>query len=913
MSTLLRVTALSFLAVLFVLPLCVVAQDDKAAEAADDRPNEKVSDDQKAIASFVAGKLDGEQQMLVNGLRYLMRPHYEEEIMEGLAFEPCPLPSLDDINHDEMTLPETMRLWAFLQAGWPLERKLERELYRFVHTEHKRYNDSLAAYAVPMLVSTMALRRPEIAEDKDLADALREKAEKMMETGMNVRRLTAEQSPVIKGMIILPMWYGNQLWRILMARCAAELDIRYSRNVVRSHLKNLSHAAQKDLGWISTQGKAMTPDNDLNTNLLALGAITQVMASDDMDRSTKRSFSKRLKYLEEILSRLEEEWPGELRTGGRLCLVRTLDTDWAPEGVEPPDWRFAIRTEGVENMYASGAVHTDHTLVHDMGVFGRTNRGYAKSACETALACLSVCGGLYPEPEDEDSPERPLEGWKKDDLDMVMESFSLLHASVLPEKKDEEGDLANLVNEAIDRAANFLLEQQSVEGHFQGEHEGKGTPKRRNPSYTAAALHALMHAGYGHNHTVIERGMKWLRDHMQGIREGEGRGMNSYDAGIVLMMYERYYEWLMEKCHVFDTIGQAAALRARQNTWAEIRQVDKDIIEWLVKYLDGAYVDYPQGGWGYAPGISSTSGKAHSDNSISQFAACGYKSASLMGAPVDMEVFKNELRRLYNQYSPDKEFPEQTFERYEENVPEGADERYTSGTYADTKIWKRSIRPGGWGYVCRATTQAGPQYTGTGMAILAAAKDELWAHRMLGDDMHRMADTAIFGAQLWLALTGRWERRVPDAEPVVEGEEPVEEHVQGRGRIAGGIYNWYAIERGCVMAGYKIIGGDIDWYSQVARYLLDSQAEDGSWYYHTTELGTAWGILILRRAAPRTVTKPPADVDEGEPSRTGGPFTDREKFPITPGPVKPEKDQDEPEDEKENRPSPITPGPGDDD
>jgi hypothetical protein len=74
-------------------------------------------------------------------------------------------------------------------------------------------------------------------------------------------------------------------------------------------------------------------------------------------------------------------------------------------------------------------------------------------------------------------------------------------------------------------------------------------------------------------------------------------------------------------------------------------------------------------------------------------------------------------------------------------------------------------------------------------------------------------------------------------------------------------------------------------------------------------------VLILRRAAPRCVTRPP--VDDGE--REGGPITERggrkrngpEKFPTTPGPVKPEEGQEE-EEEQDTPRNPITPGPKED-
>ncbi|MCG3185210.1 MAG: hypothetical protein ICCCNLDF_03398 [Planctomycetes bacterium] len=885
---------------LLLLTLTAALLFQAALARADDPPKPReFKEDDLALARKVVGMLDGEQQLLVNGLRYLLRPKAEIELMEGRLYQNPPMPSLGEERKGEMPLPECMRLWALLDAGMPVSEDLRRELQMFIDSDHKRYEKSLAGYAVPMAVCTAALRRPELEN----AEALSKKAKALMEAGMRVRDLTAEESPCIKGTYIEPMWYANHLWRAVMCRCALELKIKFNENIWESELKNLSHAAQDELGWISTFGKNRTAENDLNTNLLALATISLALGAPQgtLKKSVVSSLEKRLKFQQQVLARLEADWPDEPLVGSRLALIMTFNPEYAPENRSGDDWRFALRRNAVDAMMASGAIYAQHSLTHDMGLDGLLSPGLARTPAETALACLAVSGGMFRQ------DESPLRVMNEKDFELAVQSLGLLHASVAP-PLPEGGNLALLVEEAINQGAAWLEKQQAPDGSF-GNQRSRGSP-----AYCAVALHALMHAGYEPEHKVIQKGIEWLLNNVpNALRAGpnEQLMMTAYDAGIILMMFQRYYEKQQVEHGVFQTENPKAAQNARAAVRNTMRQDHRNLIQSLVDYLDDCYVGGNQGGWNYSP--VANKGVGHSDNSISQFAGCGYKCATLLGATVDLKVFETEARTLIAQYRPDPKMKKIRFERYPApaNGNQAADttadevpERYAKGgTYAPPE-WDGSIQPGAWLYRRGKLDQKNGavgaiQYTGAAMALLTAARDELWVAKALPLDLHRQIDLHIFGGQAWMAAHPYWQNEIPDDSEIgAEEEEPQGQNKRG-GAGWGNIYNFYAIERGCVMAEYDLLGGKVDWYRHLAYTLVRQQqgirieSQKGSW---GDALNTSWAILILRRAAPPSVTRPPRQPDPLKPDPKP---VQQPKFPITPGPVKRNKAEPQPETQPE--------------
>ncbi|MCC6464753.1 MAG: hypothetical protein IT463_05375 [Planctomycetes bacterium] len=889
------------LAAALLLPAVVVQAGDppKPAPKADPKPR-VLKPEEITAAEALVSKLDGEQQMAANGLRYLLCPAWEPEMMQGLLYDPCPLPPLGEPRTRSLHIGESLRLWALVAVGMPATDALKRELDQFIKSQHKRREDSLAAYAVPLAVCRAALRRPDLQRTKEL----KEKAKDLMELGMKVRDLTGETSPCIKGMVIEPMWFANHLWRAVMFRCALELNLKSNIIVWEAELKNLAHAAHKELGWISTQGSGLTAENDLNSNLLALAAIGLAMGTPDrtVDKSVFNSLQKRLENLPLVLTRLTTTYSAEPMVGARLALVRTLFPDWAPEKLTGADWRHDLRSRAVAAMLASGAVQTKHSLTHDLGLDGLLLPRAARTAAETALSCLSVCGGLFGQ------EDPPLQGMSPEEFEKLMRALSALHASVAP-ATPRNAVLNMRTEEAILSGAAWLEKQQAPDGSFGSHGKLPAGGYRGSPAYCAAALHAMMHGGYKPEHRAIQAGVQWLAANVPGALKGvvgNTTHMTSYDAGIILMMLQKFYEPLQEEHGVFVSTNQKSAQAARAKVWKDIKSNHRDLIQGLVSYLDRCYVGGSQGGWAYGPIVIADGPKgkeilSHSDNSISQFAGCGYKCASMLGANVNTSVFKNEVDTLLAQYVPAPKSAPVKFERYpplEPPQPQTGDERYLKGAIYEPKVWEGSIQPGGWGYYrAKSGTNARPsgiQYNGTGMALLAGARDELWAHNNLPTDLHRKIDLHLFGAQCWMASHAYWKQELPEESELAKDDEKLGENAVG-GSGWGSIYNFYAIERGCVMAGYELLAGKVEWYRHVAIQLVDSQ-RNGSW---GGTLETAWAILILRRAAPPNVTCPRPPKDPGKaPVVPGTKRFEEPKARITPGPVKREAPKPEPPKEK---------------
>src|SRR5688572_6203973 len=118
----------------FLTLLCAgtlgVAQD---APKDDGKPVEIAEADIKA-ADDLRLTLSVEQQTLYNGLRYLLRPAFEAELMKGRRYQPCTLPPFEDKSEAPFTILDSLRLLALLQSGMPVTGATDRQLQRFIDT-----------------------------------------------------------------------------------------------------------------------------------------------------------------------------------------------------------------------------------------------------------------------------------------------------------------------------------------------------------------------------------------------------------------------------------------------------------------------------------------------------------------------------------------------------------------------------------------------------------------------------------------------------------------------------------------------------------------------------------------------------------------------------------------------------------
>lgn len=92
----------------------------------------------------VLEEVPSEVVIVINNLRFLMRPKYEAELMAGRAVQPCPLAPFEDNGGPQMHGAEQLRLWAVLASGMPLTDSTRYHLLRFLDSQTTEPGDSLA-------------------------------------------------------------------------------------------------------------------------------------------------------------------------------------------------------------------------------------------------------------------------------------------------------------------------------------------------------------------------------------------------------------------------------------------------------------------------------------------------------------------------------------------------------------------------------------------------------------------------------------------------------------------------------------------------------------------------------------------------------------------------------------------------
>lgn len=880
----LRLLALCLIAACFVQSSNVDrAQQFPGEEEEIPKPIEFKKEELVAAGKYLKS-VGGERVMLLNGLRYLIVPGYEPPLMKGRAYVPCALPPFYAENDRAMELLESLRLLVIIESGMPLNETVERDIVRFLNTETRRVDDSLANYAIPMALCVAATRDKRIKHTK----LLKEKAEDLMDLAMNARDVTASDSPLIKREFVEPMWFANHMWRALMARCSGELGIKFNEIVWKTNMMDLSGACLKTRGWTSELGGEGSPDNDLNSNLLAVTAVSLILQAPDnlVETGGRRSLEKRLKYMPDILRRLESDFPDEKRNGGRLALIRTFRDDFAPKRMKWADWYAELLELAIKDLEPTGYIESKHGLTNAMGLDVGMAPRHARKAAETGLSCLALCGGLWHDPD----LKKPLEGMSQGEIDATMQSLSILHAAYLPPLKKEDQDeeaiaelpLDERVEIAIERGCQNLEKTQLAGGGFTAAGAfGRGAGREYE---VAMCLAALIHGDRKQNHSAVQQALSYLTTKLGG---GIPETMTIYEIGMILAGYQAYFLKNSEDAGMFKVKSSSDYGKARMNTWASIPQGHRAVIESLTKCLTDGYVGGEKGGWGY-----SSHGSGHSDNSCSQFGMLGYKAASILGATTDIKIFENEARRLIAQYGAPSNAETVVWRRYDK------DGDYESIPFTQPG-WNSSIKAGGWSYGCyvpmAGVGSPSVQYNGTGMMELAMARDEMILRNALPSGMRILIDMRIFGAQAWLA------------DNFYQRTEMIPKWGFRGGASHGLLYNMWAIERGCVTANYPLLKGKVDWYTIMAEGLVAGQAEDGSW---GTPHDTAVAILILRKAAPpqpsnprpKPVVRKPKDPTTGNPK----PVVEDEEDPIDPvtGNRKKKKDVTEGEEEEEEEETP---------
>lgn len=842
-----QTTLLALLFALLCAP-CVVNADNEPRE---------FTDEEIAAAEKVRLSLSTEQRALYDGLRTLLRPGYEEELMTGRRIRNDVLDPFEDGGEGALTTLEMLRLWVVLDAGMPVTGAVESTVKRLLEVPVPDSQDNLAPYMIPMAVCTAACRREGL---RGLHGDLRSKAEEFYAKSLEKTGATSERSSLIEGDTIEARWFANHLWRGLGFRYALEIGLEVDRGRWKHDLRTLCAAYTKDDGWVvgKTTGRPH-PALDLNPNMIAMAALATAVTAPEgtLSNTTMRTVTKKTKLIPALLSRLEEDFRPDAYTGAHLALIRTFAPDWAPERKSAEAWRDDImRTRLASNGTGLGTSRGMSSLLPDLGITERRWRRGKVQTGDTAVTCLAITGGLI------GGAEPPLAQHTLSEIGRTMYAFSVIHASQARRMVDGD-DLDSMTALAIENGCAWLENIQEADGGFPGRYGSY-------PANAALAMLALMHGGWDRDHSVIQQGMTWMIDTIQSL---QNRSHGTYNNACVLMFFQKYYE-PEQQLHRILWVNDAKEFEvARREVWKDIPARHREIINLMVKEIDDAHLDSTKGGWGYNSAGLVRNGEPHSDNSISQYAMLGIKAASLLGAEINIKHVRHEAERLVRQYWEDPTQEPIQFEFTEE------DEKRTS-----SNSWDGKIRPGGWAYMCGNQSRASMQLTAAGMSSLAVARDELRIREKLDRSLRRKIDLTLRGAEMWVKQTYYTTERL-------EGDNG---EIDRPTRDGWGIYyNLYSVERGCELAGVRQFGGEIDWYLIGASALIQMQNFDGDWglhHNHDKELAkpqtvnTAMAILFLKRASLPVITEH----------------------------RKREKERQEREAEKEDKPrSPITRGPGD--
>ena len=343
------------------------------------------------------------------------------------------------------------------------------------------------------------------------------------------------------------------------------------------------------------------------------------------------------------------------------------------------------------------------------------------------------------------------------------------------------------VDAAVKLGREYLLSRQARNGGF-GE-----------TGLSALVLAALLHSGARRTDSEIQKAFLWL--HSQKIVE-------TYDAACALIAIEAAYLPLTD----YEDILEFDEKKARAQISASISKADLEFARALAKLLIDNQAK--SGAWTY----SGTG--ASGDQSNTQFAALGLKTAARLGIAVPRQTWKRLAEYLMSIQRPS----------------EGEIDLHLTDLW-DKNREEKEIAPGGWTYnppdagnklgAVTSTMTCGCT-AALAMCLGELAEDDA----ALAKSIRACLDRGLAWIQAHYSV-----RKVP---------------IGAQHRY---LYYLYALERASILNGVKSFD-QRDWYTDGAFSLFRLQNKDGSW---DTGLGslidTAFALLFLKRAVVPVVTK----------------------------------------------------------
>ena len=399
---------------------------------------------------------------------------------------------------------------------------------------------------------------------------------------------------------------------------------------------------------------------------------------------------------------------------------------------------------------------------------------------------------------------------------------------------------------AIDKGVEYLKRQQRSDGSFgdtvsttvYGGGAGKAYPNR--PGIAALALLALLKSDVDPGDPAVQRGFQFLR----GWVHKEEDTLTTYDIGATLMALESLYEGTAKA--MLRKMGKKTAERPGdfKEPVYTLAPADAALGQKLLKRLCDA--QSKRGGWRY--GKDYTAPGSEEDNSATQFAMLGLKSAVRMRLSVDAAVIRRAMLfvlSLQERDGPKVDRP-------------GDAKPGDRNTYASLG----EDRARGWPYIERSDDFRELKATGAmtcaGLTSVLIAKSLLV--RTLSKAEGARIDRCVWDGFAWLYVN--W----------TVDENP--------GSARSHYYYLYGLERVGTLGSYARFGRHV-WFREGAEVMVRQQGADGGWDTKaeippSNVLDTCFALLFLKRGtvpigdvlSPRTEPTPapaPPPGNAGDP------------------------------------------------
>ncbi len=416
---------------------------------------------------------------------------------------------------------------------------------------------------------------------------------------------------------------------------------------------------------------------------------------------------------------------------------------------------------------------------------------------QLSLNLLGFCGGIGP-------TEKCSVIGTPEEFNTWASALAVLDAHKTPRLQDK-------ISRAISQAAIWLKEQQRPDGTFNGNYSARLGGHCLN-------MLALLDAEMPREDPCIQKALRALHNMETGRMAAGQIDGPVYSYAVALLLFQKYYEKEQMAAKVLEASDADDYKKATAKVWRGVRPEHRDMIAKMVAVLTKEDHSF---GWSYlAPatqdGLSEDiTGTAYRDNSNSQYAVMGLKSASLLGATFDRAILSGEAKRLIRCYKPDPACPAIRVRLTGEN-----DERRT-GTEASS-----TIVPGGWDYTSlkaapalddgTAKSVAASAMTAAGISSLVICRDELRLSGLLDAKLKGEIDLHIHGALHWVGRNF--------SHRYVRGQASMRIYAEGWGKY----YDLYSIERAGVLSNVRKMA-DAEWYAEGATLLVETQQSNGAW------------------------------------------------------------------------------------